>query len=370
MDVAIQNEINILLEQLKFYRALPHNEIIASKELIIQIFDNINNRLHPNIKSIIENETLSLFYFVNDNRLSYFDDLYRLRWDSIEDELLKLEQLCLIIYAFYKLPDNEVTEKFELILNIDSDAENQNTKIIEDFINWLSDTTEKGIKSIQYFDDEYSQLFIKAITELLGDLKDFKYKFPLFIHELTNKMINIPRSLKTDQFIRFDQYQLNKRKIHTELSSEILKKLIDDSIVILMELQAPSLIDEQGERVLINLVDDNHSQKGIQQSLNDMVLKLLEEKEKEKGNNGIADNPACSPKENGNQNHSLNTEELEILKLRKHLLENTLENIGLKMNPKIKKNSMKQHSKNLRNKLGANTIDEAVRIFEDKFYKL
>ena len=40
------------------------------------------------------------------------------------------------------------------------------------------------------------------------------------------------------------------------------------------------------------------------------------------------------------------------------------------MTPSLSKNNMSQISMQIRNKLGARTIDEAVRIFENKYFNL
>ena len=63
-------------------------------------------------------------------------------------------------------------------------------------------------------------------------------------------------------------------------------------------------------------------------------------------------------------------EEITILQLRKNLEINTYEEIAKKLPIKLSVNSLKQKVYLLRAKLGADNIDTAIRIFEERYYKL
>lgn len=64
------------------------------------------------------------------------------------------------------------------------------------------------------------------------------------------------------------------------------------------------------------------------------------------------------------------SEEIAILKLRKTLSDNRFATIGQNLIPNISESNVAQKSLSIRNKLGAKTIDEAVRIFENKYFNL
>lgn len=66
----------------------------------------------------------------------------------------------------------------------------------------------------------------------------------------------------------------------------------------------------------------------------------------------------------------LTPEEINILKLRKTLPDNRFVAIGQNLNPNISQSNVAQKSLSIRNKLGVKTIDEAVRIFENKYFNL
>ena len=67
---------------------------------------------------------------------------------------------------------------------------------------------------------------------------------------------------------------------------------------------------------------------------------------------------------------ALTDEEITILQLRKNLEINTYEEIAKKLPIKLSVNSLKQKVYLLRAKLGADNIDTAIRIFEERYYKL
>lgn len=69
-------------------------------------------------------------------------------------------------------------------------------------------------------------------------------------------------------------------------------------------------------------------------------------------------------------NNGFTTEEINVLKLRKKESPNTFKDIGNKMVPSLSECRVKQISMNIRNKLSAQTIDEAVRKYEENFEKL
>lgn len=68
----------------------------------------------------------------------------------------------------------------------------------------------------------------------------------------------------------------------------------------------------------------------------------------------------------------LNKEELEILKIREFCnnkgVNITQEEIGRKMTPRLRKNNVSQKVKDIKQKLGANSIDDAIRILESEEY--
>ncbi len=78
-----------------------------------------------------------------------------------------------------------------------------------------------------------------------------------------------------------------------------------------------------------------------------------------------------------NDNSSLKTnncpltkEEIQILSLRKTLPSNKYKDIGQKLNPKLTEGNVSQKFLSIKNKLGANSPDEAVAIFERNYYLL
>src|SRR5574344_1137484 len=69
-------------------------------------------------------------------------------------------------------------------------------------------------------------------------------------------------------------------------------------------------------------------------------------------------------------NKKLTAEEIEFLRLRKTSEDRRFKNICLKMSTKHSEDSLKQLSKTIRNKLGADDIDQAIIIYEENYEKL
>ena len=69
-------------------------------------------------------------------------------------------------------------------------------------------------------------------------------------------------------------------------------------------------------------------------------------------------------------NCPLTEEEIQILKLRKDLSDNTYRNIGQNLTPKLTVGNITQKFSTIKNKLGVNSPDNAVNKFEENYYTL
>ena len=69
-------------------------------------------------------------------------------------------------------------------------------------------------------------------------------------------------------------------------------------------------------------------------------------------------------------NCPLTEEEIQILKLRKNLSDNTYRNIGQNLTPKLTVGNITQKFSTIKNKLGVNSPDNAVNKFEENYYTL
>lgn len=101
------------------------------------------------------------------------------------------------------------------------------------------------------------------------------------------------------------------------------------------------------------------------------VLKILISYTKNKLNNlSDENNKEKIEKEEHKNTITFSEDELLVLKLRKNLTDNRYEKIVKKMDRKMSVSNIKRLAGNICNRLGADNIDIAVRIFEEKYYKL
>ncbi len=261
MDDGTQIQIDNLLSHLRYYRALPDNEIIDSKETIISFVYNLYSLTNP-----YKDSSLRSLY---EGRVCYFELVYD---DGIDKELEKIKE---IILKFNKslqtekncqrlyVDENEIEGKFKAVFKFligfpDNNSITQNIMIIENcakLINWSVAQRLNVWKARQhgYFDDESLLNFLQKNNHV--DIVNF--------HEIfIKKMIDIPRAFFIHQFLFFDEFLSSLYTDEFEkLSNKEFKKIIDVSIVILAELQNPCFIGDNGERVLVDSMNEEGTKK-------------------------------------------------------------------------------------------------------------
>jgi hypothetical protein len=229
-NIDIQRQIDNIMSRLEYYRLFPDSEIMLSREIICNLFFELNSLINCDF---IQNQDniLSWFSVINEERLLYFGNL-----NPIEEEAQEIKN---ILFKSNPLFENDFNYKklieylFLFLINFQN-MDNPDSEELSKVINNLRSLS-------RFFHVDYSQ---------------FKFKFEEFLRKIEIERIEIPKSFYIKQFMYFDYFLTNKPPIDT---CEELKKLIDVAIIILKELENPCLINEQGGRILLEFTNSTNA---------------------------------------------------------------------------------------------------------------
>lgn len=233
----------------------------------------------------------------------------------------------------------------DLIKALESFKDNRYT--VEELITFIN-----GVPKLNRFYDDRTNDFIKYLETTPNLIKRF-------VDDLN---LNIEVYSKEEICIIDDILKKRLHFFYVLYCMENGQDIVNTKDDIFRNLAINFFLDDDGK---IELIDYLINFGVISNSVETLEKNILKDDE-----NITKDNEINIPDGVVENNTELNDEEIKILKLRKHLIDNSLAEIGQRLQIKTCKNSMKQKSLILRTKLGAKTIDEAIRLFEDKYYKL